>query len=117
MAITQSIKQEQVGYLKSALHLRQATLVLTDNRISLEADDTGVMGRGILTFLPFMKDKLGKSKMIFDLALGEIGKVTQGKHSVQKNVLEITDRHDNTYRMIVGSYQEWEGLLRQKIIS
>lgn len=104
------LKEESIGYLKSALNLQQGNLVLTNKRLFLDAHKTTV-GGGILGNL--LKKKVEQDNTIFDLEPGNIQSVAQGKHGAQKNVLEITDKQNNTYRIIVKDYPEWEGLLNK----
>ena len=106
------IKKEDVGYLKSALNLQQGTLVMTDKKISLEAHKTAAAGMGLLGSL--FKSKIEKPNTIFDLEFSGIHSVAQGKHGAQKNVLEITDKQNNTHRIIVKNYQEWEEAIKSK---
>lgn len=107
------VKQEKVGYLKSSLNLQQGTLMMTPQKITLEAHKTGVGGFGILGAI--LKSKVEKVKTIFDLNYADIHTVAQGKHGVEKNVLEITDKQNVTHRIIVKNYQEWESAIKSKI--
>lgn len=43
----------------------------------------------------------------FNLELKDIKSVTQGKHGIQTNVLEVTALDDNQYRVIVKDYNAW----------
>ena len=104
------IKEEKIGYLKSKVNLLQGNLYLTPKRIVLDAHKTGVGGFGLLGAI--LKKKVEEKSFGFNLELGEIKAVAQGKHGVQKNVLEITDSNDETYRIIVKDYQEWESQLK-----
>ena len=99
------LKEEAVGYLKSALNLQQGNLVLTNKRMVLDAHKTQAPG-----FTLFRK-KVEQDKDIFDLEHSNIQLVAQGKHGVNKNVLEITDKNNNSYKIIVKDYPEWQGLL------
>ncbi|WP_024772086.1 hypothetical protein [Aquimarina macrocephali] len=106
-------KEEKVGYLKSKLNLMQGTLYLTPNRLVLDAHKTGVSGLGILGAL--LKRQVEKKSFGFNLEFKDIEKITQGKHGVTKNVLEVTDKQNETYRIIVKNYEEWENELNQKL--
>jgi hypothetical protein len=105
------LKEEAIGYLKSALNMQQGNLVLTNKRLILDAHKTTVAVGGILGAL--LKKKVEEDKAIFDLEHSNIQRFVQGKHGVQKNVLEITDKQNNTYRIIVKDYPEWEGALKK----
>jgi hypothetical protein len=104
------IKEEKIGYLKSKVNLLQGNLYLTPKRIVLDAHKTGVGGFGLLGAI--LKKKVEEKSFGFNLELGEIKHIAQGKHGVQKNVLEITGSNDETYRIIVKDYQEWEDQLK-----
>ena len=105
------IKEEKIGYLKSKMNLLQGNLYLTPKRLVLDAHKTGVGGFGLLGAI--LKKKVEEKSFGFNLELSEIKQVAQGKHGVQKNVLEITDSNDETYRIIVKNYQEWEDQLKE----
>lgn len=107
------IKSEAVGYLKSKINLQQGMLFMTNKKITLEAHKTGVSGLGLLGNL--LKKKVEKVNTIFDIEFNNIQSVTQGKHGLQKNVIEITDKQNTTYRIIVKNYQEWEDAIQQKL--
>lgn len=102
-------KKEQIGYLKSKLNMLQGNLYLTPSRLVLDAHKTGVGGFGLLGAT--LKHKVEKKGYGFNLELNQIKSISQGKHGVQKNVLEITDSSDNIYRIIVKDYNEWENEL------
>lgn len=108
-------KSEKVGYFKSKFNLLQGTLNLTPDRLILEAHKTGVGGFGALGFL--LKMKVEKKNFGFNLRFEEIITIKQGKQGVQRNILEITDNQDTTYRILVNNYQEWESELKQKMNS
>ena len=107
------LKQESVGYLKSKINMQQGELILSSQKITLTAHKTGVGGFGLLGAL--LKSKVEKVNSVFDLEFKNISAINQGKHGLQKNVLEITDKQDLTYRMIVKDYEEWEQAIRQKM--
>ncbi len=107
------LKKESVGYLKSKINLQQGSLIMTPDKIKLEAHKTGVGGGGL--FGALLKSKVEKSNNIFELGYKDIQSVAQGKHGVSKNVLEITDKQNVTHRMIVKNFEEWETALKQKI--
>ena len=106
-------KEENIGYLKSALNMQQGKLTLTPKRLHLEAHKTTVGGGGLLG--AFLKKKVEAEQEIFNLEFNNIASVEQGKHGVQKNVLEITDKQNNKHRIIVKDYPEWEAALKQKM--
>lgn len=99
------LKSEKVSYLKTKLQLLNGELFLTEDRLILVSNKTtiasGFIGRWI-------KRKIESKKYGFDLKLSDITDVNQGKHGIQKNVLEITDKTGNTYRIIVKNYDLWE---------
>lgn len=107
------IKEEKVGYLQSKINMMQGNLYLTPTKLILEAHKTGVSGLGILGSL--LKRKVESKTYGFDLDLKQIKKVTQGKQGLQKNVLEITSNQDETYRIIVKDYTNWESSLTEQM--
>ena len=107
------LKEEQVGYLQSKLNLMQGTLYLTPQRLILDAHKTGVSGLGILGAI--LKRKVEKKSFGFNLDLKDVKKITQGKHGAQKNVLEITNSLDETFRIVVKDYADWENNLNRNI--
>jgi hypothetical protein len=109
--LTDVIKTEQVGYLKSSMNLMQGVLYLTRTRLVLEAHKTGVGGGGLLGFL--LKKKVESKKEGFDMELKDIAKIAEGKHGLAKGILEVSDNAGNTYRLMVKNYADWETLLKQ----
>jgi len=107
------IKEEAIGYLKSSLNLQQGQLTLTNKRLHLEAHKTTVGTGGLLGM--FLKKKVEQPKDIFDLEFSHIASIEQGKHGVQKNVLEVTDKLNNKFRIIVKNYPEWESAIKAKL--
>ncbi len=106
----ETLKEEKVGYLKSKLNLLQGKLVLTRSRLVLDAHKT-TAGGGILGLI--LKSRVEKKNYGFDLELKRIKNIEQGKHGLQKNILEVTDDNENTYRILVKDYQEWADMLNQ----
>ena len=104
------VKQETVGYLKSKINLQQAVLLLSAQRLTLKENKATVNSGGILGFL--IKKQVEKDNVIFSLNLADIQKISQGKHGMQNNVLEIKDRNHVTHRVIVKDYLEWENSIR-----
>ncbi|WP_375562817.1 hypothetical protein ACE193_09910 [Bernardetia sp. OM2101] len=100
------LKQEKVGYLKSKISLLQGTLYLTEEKLVLQAHKAGVGGGGILGF--FLKKKVEEKNYGFNLEFSKIKSIQQGKQGLQKNILEVTDIADETYRIVVKNYSEWE---------
>lgn len=101
-----SVKDERVGFLKSKLNLMQAELFLTPNRLMLEAHANGVAGFGLLGAL--LRKKAEQKDHGFNIPIKEIIKVEEGRHGLQKNILEITVSSGKTYRMMVKDFKEWE---------
>lgn len=104
------IKEEKVGYLKSKVMLMQGTLTLTETHLKLEAHKTGVSGFGVLGSL--LKRKVESETFGFNVPLSDITSVTQGKHGVNKNVLEIELIDQIEYRILVDDYSKWSLLLK-----
>lgn len=111
------IKEEKILYLKSALNGQQGNLTLTPKRIVLDAHKsavhTGAGGLIGVAILEIFRKKIEKSKDIFNLEPSQIESVEQGKHGINKNVLLIKDKQNNTYKIIVKNYPEWEAKLKE----
>jgi hypothetical protein len=106
-------KEEHVSFLKSKFAAYDATLTMYPMRLSLEAEDSNIFTRGIISFLPFLRNKLQKMKLVFDLDISSIKSIQQGQQGLSKNnnVLEITDKNDTTYRVMVKDYAEWKNVI------
>jgi hypothetical protein len=107
------VKEEAIGYLKSAFNLQQGKLIMTNKRLYLTAHKTTVGGGGILG--AFLKSKVEAVNEVFNLEYTVIGSIVRGKHGLQTNVLDITDKQNNNYRIIVKNFQEWEDALKNKL--
>ncbi|WP_282042936.1 GRAM domain-containing protein [Winogradskyella flava] len=113
LAEEEILKKEKIGYLKSKLNLLNGTLYLTPNRLILNAHKTGVSGLGILGI--FLKRQVEKKNFGFNLEFSKIKEISQGKHGSQKNVLEVTTRQNEIFRIIVKRYEDWESDLNKRI--
>lgn len=102
-------KEEQIGYLKSALNLMQGTLTLDNDKLILDAHKTGVGGMGLIGSL--LKKKVESKSFGFETQLTEIKSVEQGKHGVEKNVLEITLSSGEQYKVIVKDFNDWKSAI------
>lgn len=107
------LKEEMVSYLKSGINLLNGNLYLTPERLILNAHKIGVGGFGLLGAV--LNQKVKKKRYGFNLKFSEITKIEQGKHGLQNNVLKVTDRQNNTYRIMVKNYHEWEKELSKYI--
>ena len=107
------LREEKIDYLKSKLNLMRGTLYLTPNKLILNAYKTGVSGFGI--FGIFLKRQVEKKNFGFNLQLNEIKKVSQSKHGLQKNVLEITTKKNQIFRIIVKKYEDWKNDLDSRM--
>ena len=103
------IKQEKVGYLKSKMMLLPGVLTLTETHLRLEAHKTGVSGFGIIGAI--IKRKVESKTFGFNVPLSDVTSIFQGKHGVNKNVLEITLIDKIEYRILVDDYTKWSLLL------
>ncbi len=106
------IKEEKIGFLKSKLQMHPGVLFLTNKRIVCETTKPTVTLGGIAGLIISLLVK-NKPKTIFDIENKTIQSVTQGKHGLAKNILEISDMNNNTYKILVKSYPEWEELLKK----
>jgi len=107
------LKKEKIGYLKSKINLMKGTLYLTPNRLVLNTHKTGVNGFGILGI--FLKRQVEKKNFGFNLEFNEIKKISKAKHGAQKNVLELTTKQNEIFRIIVEKYEDWETDLTKRI--
>lgn len=46
--------------------------------------------------------------------MNEIKTIAKGKHGFQDNVLELTNIHDETYRILVKNFDEWNTAILSK---
>lgn len=99
------IKEENVLHLKSKINALQGTLYLTPKRLVLESHKTTV-GGGVLGIL--LKSRVEKKNHGFEFELSDITQLMQGKHGLQKNVLEVSSNKGEKFRVVVKNYQEWE---------
>lgn len=106
------IKEETIGFLKSKLNMQTGTLILTNKRVYLEITKSNVTYGGIAGLIISLLVK-NKPKPVFDIENKTIQNIAQGKHGLAKNILEITDMQNITYRILVKSYPEWEELLKK----
>ena len=107
-------KEDHVLFLKTKFTGYDATLILTASKLFLESENSGIFKRGIISFLPFLRRRLQKMEMVFNLDLNDIKSISQGKQGFNKNVLEITDKNNNTYRVVVKNFDEWAELVKSK---
>lgn len=116
--VMETLKEEKVLYLKSPLNGREAELVMTDKGITLKCEDSGILRRGfVLQLRPFFPsvNKYLKMVTVFSLPYAAIASAKQGKHGLQKNLLEISDKDGNTYKIVVNKLQEWLDALQPKM--
>jgi hypothetical protein len=102
------LKEEAVGYLKSRIDLEEATLLMTSTRVMLKVN---YRRRPVFSFLRNILGTRKRKEYIFNLQSLEIQSITRKKYGVLNNILEITDMHKNSFRIIVNNYQEWEDAL------
>ena len=102
-------KTEFVTYLKSSMMAMPGQLTLKDQTLELEAHKQGVGGLGFLGAI--LKRKVESTNHGFKWAVSDITEITQGKHGVQKNVLEVRNSSGEHYRILVKNFDEWKTLL------
>ena len=104
-------KNEHVMYLKTKMNGMNGNLYLTPTRVALVAKSF-YQPKGFLEkFIAKKMNKEGKEEMVFNLPISEIKEIKQGKHGINKNVLEITDPSGSVFRLTVKKFAEWEELL------
>ena len=108
-------RDDNVLFLKSKFSAHTAILTLIDSKLNLEVEDSGIMRRGLIVFLPFLRSKLEIRSVVFDLGFSDIKSIAQGSHGLNKNVLEVTDKQNNVYCKVVKSYDDWANLINPKL--
>lgn len=104
------VKEESVGYLKSKVNLEQGVLFLTSDRISLKSRKAAAPSQTPVDSA-IKKDAL-KETTVFDLDIDKIQSISNGKHEQKGDVLEITDEHNVTHRIVVKNYKEWRDAIK-----
>lgn len=104
-------KTESVLYLKSALMAMPGKLTLSNQTLELEAHKQGAGGMGLLGSL--LKRKVEAENHGFKWPVSEITEITQGKHGVQKNILEVRNAKNEQFRIQVKDFEEWKLALEQ----
>lgn len=99
------LKEEQIMFLKSSVNALQGRIKLTSTQLIIEAHKTTV-GGGLLG--AFLKKKVEEKNYGAILELNDIAEVRRGKHGANKNVLEVIDKTETIYRIIVKDYDAWE---------
>lgn len=105
--LTNVVKQEYVGYIKSRFQLWNGMLYLTSDRLIMEASPVAESE----TALALFNRSKEKKEIKFDIARGDIQKIEKGRHGLNRNVLEITDLTGQVWKFIVKNYEEWESEL------
>ena len=62
----------------------------------------------------FLKKKVEEKNQGFKWNVNEIKTIAKGKHGFQDNVLELTNIHDETYRILVKNFDEWNTAILSK---
>jgi hypothetical protein len=104
-------KTESVMYLKSSMMGMPGKLSLSNGILELEAHKQGVSGFGILGAL--LKRKVEAPNHGFKWEIADITEITQGKHGVQKNVLEVKNAQGEQFRILVKNFEEWKALIEE----
>lgn len=105
----EKIKEEMVGYLPKSYKLLEGKLTLFSTHIAL---DSNQYSGGLSLLKAIFNRDTEKDNPSFTLQFSDIKAITQGKHGLQKNVLEIHDQNGKVYRLVVRSYAEWEDIIR-----
>jgi hypothetical protein len=104
------VKEESVGYLKTKVNLQQGVLFLTSNRISLKSRKSRAKKQSVSE--DQVKNKTQNEATFFDLDIDKIQSVHNGKQEMKNDVLEITDEHNITHRILVKNSQEWLDVIK-----
>ncbi len=106
------IREEKVMHLKTKMVAYPGRLSLTPTHLRLESHKVGVKGMGLIVNL-LNKRLVEKKDLGFLWRLDQIATIAQGKHGRQDSVLEVTNTHGETFRILVSDYHEWETELNQ----
>lgn len=102
-------KTESILYLKSAVMAMPGQLSLNGKILELDAHKQGVGGFGLLGAL--LKRKVESTNHGFSWSVEDIASVTQGKHGVQKNILEVNHHDGRQFRIQVSNFEEWKNAI------
>lgn len=105
----ETVKTENVGYLKSAINLQTGVLKLENKQLSLSAKRATLYGFGLIGLL--LQKWLAKENEVFNMPLSDINSVEPATHGINKNVIKITDKRGIDYKLIVKNKEEWIALL------
>jgi hypothetical protein len=104
-------KTENVMYLKSSIMGMPGILKISNGTLELEAHKQGVGGLGILGAI--LRRKVEAPNHGFKWEISDITEITQGKHGVQKNVLEVKNGKGEQFRILVKNFEEWKTLIEE----
>lgn len=102
------LQTEKVIWLKGKIMGYQATLNLYHHGIEMTTPPTFLRMLGLIGLL---FASFSKGKEVFSLSFAQIAKMEQGKHGINTNILELTDKEGQTYRIAVKDYSHWDKLL------
>ena len=91
--------------LPGSLELKNEYLILNSNKQTINLG--GLLGS-------FLKKKVEEKNQGFKWNVNEIKTIAKGKHGFQDNVLELTNIHDETYRILVKNFDEWNTAILSK---
>ncbi|MFM7667926.1 MAG: hypothetical protein ACKO7D_07030 [Bacteroidota bacterium] len=99
------MKETNVLYLKSKIMALPGSLELENEFLILNAHKQTINLGGFLG--SFLKKKVEEKNHGFKWNVNEIKSINKGKHGFQNNVLELTNVNDETYRILVKNFDEW----------
>lgn len=99
------MKETNVLYLKSKINALPGSLELENDFLILHAHKQTVNVGGFLG--AFLKKKVEEKNHGFKWPVNEIKTITKGKHGFHNNVLELTNIHNETYRILVKNFDNW----------
>ena len=102
-------KSEDVLYLKSSIMAMPGKLMINGNNIELIAHKQGVGGLGLLGAI--FKQKVESVNCGFKCLINDVEEINQGKHGLQKNILELKLKNGNQFRIQVKNFEEWKKLI------
>lgn len=105
-------KSENVLYLKSSLMAMPGQLSINGNNLELTAHKQGVGGLGLLGAI--FKQKVESVNYGFKCLVDDVVEINQGKHGLQKNILELKLKNSDQFRIQVKNFEEWKTLIESE---
>jgi hypothetical protein len=111
-------KQEKVTFFKSKINALEGQIYLTPTRLVVMSVSANKVRLGGLVgaFIELTKKKTYPVLQL-NIELDKIKDLNKGKFGLNRNILEITNQEDEVIKVGVKNYEEWESLLKAKVVS